>query len=41
MGLGFTKVLTGRLTPAAKEVIGENQTGFIKGRNIHSGGYLT
>lgn len=28
---GFTKVLTERLTPVAREVIGENQTGFIKG----------
>lgn len=34
---GFTKVLTERLTPVAKEVIGGNQTGFIKGRNILEG----
>jgi mannosylglycoprotein endo-beta-mannosidase len=34
---GFTKVLTDRLTPVAKKVIGENQTGFIKGRNILEG----
>jgi hypothetical protein len=34
---GVTKVLTNRLTPMAKEVIGENQTGFIKGRNILEG----
>lgn len=34
---GFTKVLTERLTPVAKEVIGENQTGFIKDRNILEG----
>ena len=34
---GFTKVLTERLTPVAREVIGENQTGFIKGRNILEG----
>jgi len=27
---GFTKVLTERLTPVAKDVIGDNQTGFIK-----------
>lgn len=31
---GFTKVLTERLAPVAKDVIGVNQTGFIKGRNI-------
>ena len=30
----FTKVLIGRLTPVAKEVIGPNQSGFIQGRNI-------
>lgn len=34
---GFTKVLTERLTPVAKEVIGGSQTGFIKGRNILKG----
>jgi hypothetical protein len=34
---GFTKVLTKRLTPVPKEVIGENQVGFIKGRNILEG----
>lgn len=31
---GFTKVLTDRLIPVAKDVIGDNQTGFIKGRSI-------
>ena len=34
---GFTKVLTERLTPVAKDVIGDNQTGFIKGRSILEG----
>jgi hypothetical protein len=34
---GFTKVLTDRLTPVAKKVVGKNQTGFIKGRNILEG----
>jgi hypothetical protein len=34
---GFTKVLTERLTPVAKEVTGFNQTGFIQGRNILEG----
>jgi hypothetical protein len=34
---GFTKVLTDRLTLVAKKVIGENQAGFIKGRNILEG----
>jgi mannosylglycoprotein endo-beta-mannosidase len=34
---GFTKVLTERLTPVAKEIVGENQSGFIKGRNILEG----
>jgi len=34
---GFTKVLTKRLTPVAKKVIGENQAGLIKGRNILEG----
>lgn len=31
------KVLTARLTPVAKEVIGPNHTGFIQGRNILEG----
>jgi hypothetical protein len=30
-------VLTNRLSPLAKEVMGSNQTGFIKGRNILEG----
>jgi hypothetical protein len=34
---GITKVLTDRFTPLAKEVIGNNQTGFVKGRNILEG----
>lgn len=34
---GFTKVLIERLTPVAKDVIGDNQTGFIKGRSILEG----
>lgn len=34
---GFTKVLIERLTPVAKEIVGENQSGFIKGRNILEG----
>lgn len=34
---GITKVLTNRLAPVAKEAIGGNQTGFIKGRNILEG----
>lgn len=33
----FTKVLTNRLVPIADKVIGRNQTGFIKGRNIFEG----
>ena len=33
----FTKVLTNRLVPVAKKMIGKNQTGFIKGRNILEG----
>jgi len=33
----FTKVLTNRLVPVAKKIIGTNQTGFIKGRNILEG----
>lgn len=34
---GITKILNNRLSPMAKEVIGDNQTGFIKGRNILEG----
>lgn len=34
---GITKVLDNRLVPKAKEVIGSNQTGFIKGRKIIEG----
>lgn len=30
----FTKLLTNRLVAVAKKIIGKNQTGFIKGRNI-------
>ena len=33
----FTKVLTNRLIPVTKRIIGKNQTGFIKGRNILEG----
>lgn len=33
----FTKTLTNRFSPIAKKIIGENQTGFIKGRNILEG----
>ena len=33
----FTKLLTNRLVPVAQKIIGENQTGFIKGRNILEG----
>ena len=33
----FTKVLTNRLVPVPKKIIGKNQTGFIKGRNILEG----
>lgn len=33
----FTKVLTNRLAFVAKKVIGKNQTGFVKGRNILEG----
>lgn len=33
----FTKVLIERLTPVARRVIGGNQSGFIKGRNILEG----
>lgn len=34
---GVTKTLNNRLVPVAKEVIGANQTGFLKGRNILEG----
>lgn len=34
---GFTKALNNRIIPVAKKVIGENQTGFMKGRNILEG----
>jgi len=34
---GITKVLNNRLSPLAQKVIGENQTGFVKGRNILEG----
>jgi hypothetical protein len=33
----FTNVLTNRLIPVAKKIIGKNQTGFIRGRNILEG----
>lgn len=33
----FTKLLTNRLVPVAQKIINENQTGFIKGRNILEG----
>lgn len=33
----FTKVLTNRMAPIANKIIGKNQTGFIKGRNILEG----
>jgi hypothetical protein len=33
----FTKVLTNRLVPIVREIIGENQTSFVKGRNILEG----
>ena len=33
----FTKVLTNRLVPIATKIIGESQTGFVKGRNILDG----
>ena len=33
----FTKVLTNRLVPIAKKVVGKQQTCFIKGRNIFEG----
>lgn len=33
----FTKVLTNRLVPVVRRIIGENQTGFVKGRNIIEG----
>ena len=34
---GITKVLTNRFSPLAQTVIGSNQTGFLKGRNILKG----
>jgi hypothetical protein len=34
---GITKILNSRLSPMAKEVIGANQTGFVKERNILEG----
>jgi hypothetical protein len=34
---GATKMLCNRLSPLAKEVIGDNQTCFIKGKNILEG----
>lgn len=34
---GITKALNNRLASLAKEVIGNNQTSFIKGRNILEG----
>jgi hypothetical protein len=33
----ITKTLTNRLVPVAKRIIGPNQTGFVKGRNILEG----
>lgn len=33
----FTKVLTNRLVPVARKVVGRNQIGFIKERNILEG----
>jgi hypothetical protein len=33
----FTKVLTNRLVPIAQRIVGKNQSGFIKGRNILDG----
>ena len=33
----FTKVLTNRLVPIVQRVLGKNQTGFVKGRNILEG----
>lgn len=33
----FTKTLTNRLVPVAQKIVGENQTGFVKGRNILEG----
>ena len=33
----ITKVLTNRFSPLAHKVIGDNQTGFMKGRNILEG----
>ena len=34
---GIIKVLNNKLSPLAQKVIGENQTGFVKGRNILEG----
>ena len=34
---GFTKVLNNKLNRVVKEVIGESQTSFMKGRNILEG----
>lgn len=34
---GITKLLPNRLSPIAKEVIGGNQIGFVRGRNILEG----
>lgn len=33
----ITKVLTNRISPLAQKLIGENQTSFVKGRNILEG----
>lgn len=33
----ITKVLTNRLVPVARDIIGKNQTRFVKGRNILDG----
>jgi hypothetical protein len=34
---GITKVLTNRFSPLAQKMIGDNQTGFVQGRNILEG----
>lgn len=34
---GITKVLMNRFSPVASKIIGSNQTGFVKGRNILEG----
>jgi hypothetical protein len=34
---GITKILATRFSPMAKEVIGDNQTGFTIGKNIMKG----